>query len=230
MGIKCGIYKITNKLNNKVYIGCSKNIQHRWIAHKSESVLENNPQYNYSIHKAFRKYGIDNFSFEIIELTEEKDLFDKEKYWIKFYDSYNNGYNETLGGDSGPSMPEEQNPNAKLNSNDVFDIRTKILQGAMLSEVYPIYADKITLRGFEHIWRGENWVNILPEAIDYVKSKEYLSKARSHARVSRMSPEQIKVRQEIKENKKKGLKRLDVYEKYKDKYSLSGFNKIWYQK
>ena len=230
MDIKCGIYKITNKLNNKVYIGCSKNIQHRWIAHKSESVLENNPQYNYSIHKAFRKYGIDNFSFEIIELTEEKDLFDKEKYWIKFYDSYNNGYNETLGGDSGPSMPEEQNPNAKLTSNDVFDIRTKILQGAMLSEVYPMYADKITLRGFEHIWRGENWINILPEAIDYVKSKEYLSKARSHARVSRMSPEQIKTRQEIRENKKKGLKRLDVYEKYKDKYSLSGFNKIWYQK
>lgn len=230
MDIKCGIYKITNKLNNKVYIGCSKNIQHRWIAHKSESVLENNPQYNYSIHKAFRKYGIDNFSFEIIELTEEKDLFDKEKYWIKFYDSYNNGYNETLGGDSGPSMPEEQNPNAKLTSNDVFDIRTKILQGAMLSEVYPMYADKITLRGFEHIWRGDNWINILPEAIDYVKSKEYLSKARSHARISRMSPEQIKTRQEIKENKKKGLKRLDVYEKYKDKYSLSGFNKIWYQK
>ena len=230
MDIKCGIYKITNKLNNKVYIGCSKNIQHRWIAHKSESVLENNPQYNYSIHKAFRKYGIDNFSFEIIESTEEKDLFDKEKYWIKFYDSYNNGYNETLGGDSGPSMPEEQNPNAKLTSNDVFDIRTKILQGAMLSEVYPIYADKITLRGFEHIWRGDNWINILPEAIDYVKSKEYLSKARSHARMSRMSQEQIKIRQEIKENKKKGLKRLDVYEKYKDKYSLSGFNKIWYQK
>ena len=230
MDIKCGIYKITNKLNNKVYIGCSKNIQHRWIAHKSESVLENNPQYNYSIHKAFRKYGIDNFSFEIIELTEEKNLFDKEKYWIKFYDSYNNGYNETLGGDSGPSMPEEQNPNAKLTSNDVFDIRTKILQGAMLSEVYPMYADKITLRGFEHIWRGDNWINILPEAIDYVKSKEYLSKARSHARISRMSPEQIKTRQEIKENKKKGLKRLDVYEKYKDKYSLSGFNKIWYQK
>lgn len=230
MDIKCGIYKITNKLNNKVYIGCSKNIQHRWIAHKSESVLENNPQYNYSIHKAFRKYGIDNFSFEIIELTEEKDLFDKEKYWIKFYDSYNNGYNETLGGDSGPSMPEEQNPNAKLTSNDVFDIRTKILQGAMLSEVYPMYADKITLKGFEHIWRGDNWINILPEAIDYVKSKEYLSKARSHARISRMSPEQIKTRQEIKENKKKGLKRLDVYEKYKDKYSLSGFNKIWYQK
>ena len=41
--MSCGIYKITNKINNKSYIGCSKNIEHRWIAHKSESVLENNP-------------------------------------------------------------------------------------------------------------------------------------------------------------------------------------------
>ena len=224
----CGIYKITNKINNKVYIGCSKDIHHRWIAHKSESVLEKNKQYNYSIHKAFRKYGIDNFSFEIIELLPEEQLFDREKYWINYYNSYNNGYNETLGGDSGPSLPEEQNPNAKLSLQDVVEIRTKILEGAMASEVYPIYASKISLRGFQHIWRGESWINVLPEAIEYVKSQEYLSKARSYARLSSMSSEKLNIRNEIKESKKKGLKRLEVYEKYKDVYSLSGFNKIWY--
>lgn len=120
-----GIYKITNKINNKIYIGCSKNIEYRWIAHKSESILEQYPPYNYSIHKAFRKYGIDNFNFEIIEIiNDETQLFTKEKYWIKYYDSYHNGYNETEGGDSGPRLPLELNPNSKLKNEDVIYIRT----------------------------------------------------------------------------------------------------------
>ena len=99
--MSCGIYKITNKINQKCYIGCSKNIEKRWNSHKSESVLEQFPQYNYSIHKAFRKYGLDNFSFEIIEEISENKLFDREKYWITFYNSYNDGYNATIGGDGG---------------------------------------------------------------------------------------------------------------------------------
>ena len=120
-----GIYKITNKINNKIYIGCSKDIEHRWIAHKSESILEHYPPYNYSIHKAFRKYGIDNFNFEIIEIVnDEAQLFAREKYWIKYYDSYYNGYNETEGGDGGPSLPLESNPNSKLKNEDIIYIRT----------------------------------------------------------------------------------------------------------
>ncbi len=228
--MKCGIYKITNKINNKVYIGCSKNIEHRWIAHKSESIIDTNPQYNYSIHKAFRKYGLDNFSFEIIEILPENEIFEREKYWIKYYDSYNKGYNETLGGDTGPSMPGENNPNSKLTEEDVYNIRIKILEGAMLSEVYPLYANKISHKGFEHVWRGDSWLSVLPEAIQYVKSKEYISKTRAFARNSRLTEEQIQIYKDIQESKKKGLNRLDVYEKYKNKYSLSGFNKIWYKK
>jgi predicted GIY-YIG superfamily endonuclease len=41
--MSCGIYKITNNINKKIYIGCSVNIEHRWISHKSESILEKNP-------------------------------------------------------------------------------------------------------------------------------------------------------------------------------------------
>jgi len=52
-----------------------------------------------------RKYGIDNFSFEVIEECSLEELNDKEKYWIKYYDSHNssNGYNLTDGGNT--SMP-----------------------------------------------------------------------------------------------------------------------------
>lgn len=229
--MSCGIYKITNKINNKCYIGCSKNIEHRWLAHKSESICENNVQYNYSIHKAFRKYGIDNFVFEIVEIVENEILlFEKEKYWIAYFDSYNNGYNETPGGDSGPSLPGEQNPNAKLTEEDVLNIRSLILEGKMLSEVYPSYATKISQRGFEHIWRGTSWPNIMPEAIEYVKSPEYIHSVRKFARQSQISDETKKIREEIKEKRKKGLNRLEVYETYKNKYTLNGFNKIWYSK
>ena len=199
--MKCGIYKITNLINGKVYIGCSKDIEHRWIAHKSESILEHNPQYNYSIHKAFRKYGIDNFSFEIIELVPESELFEKEKYWIAFYDSYNKGYNETLGGDCGPTMPGESNPNAKVSEADVVAIRSALLEGKMPSEVYPFYADKITRKGFDYIWRGESWKGILPEAIKYVKSEEYLKKVKAHAAKSAIPSEKKEIWEDIRNKK-----------------------------
>lgn len=85
-----GIYKITNNITNKSYIGQSKNIEQRWVEHK-------NAKDNYAIHKTIQKYGINNFTFEIIELCD--NLFEREKYWIKYYDTYLNGYNETPGGE-----------------------------------------------------------------------------------------------------------------------------------
>jgi hypothetical protein len=49
-----------------------------------------------------RKYGINNFSFEILELCPRIKLNERERYWVKFYDSYYNGYNQTEGGDNAP--------------------------------------------------------------------------------------------------------------------------------
>lgn len=228
--MSCGIYKITNNINNKIYIGCSKNIEHRWLAHKSESILEHNQQYNYSIHKAFRKYGLDNFSFEIIEELPENQLFEREKYWIKYYNSFNDGYNETMGGDTGPSMPGELNPNSKLEEKDIITIRQLQLDGKMPSEVYPLFSHKIARKGFDYVWRGESWKNIMPEAIEYFKSDEYQNKVKSFAAKSAISQEKAQIWIDIQAKKQKGLKRLEVYEDYKNLYSLSGFNKIWYKK
>ena len=58
----CGIYKITNKINGKCYIGQSNDIHRRW---KQE--LAPNAKLNPHLARAFEKYGIDNFEFEIIE-------------------------------------------------------------------------------------------------------------------------------------------------------------------
>ena len=228
--MKCGIYKITNILNGKTYIGQSINIEKRWEQHKYEAFNKNQQQYNYTLHRAFRKYGLNNFSFDVLEECLEEQLDKKEIYWIKFFDCYHDGYNETEGGDKGPSLKGESNPNSKLTKEDVVLIRMSLLQDKTQQETYKMFVDKISFRQFCRIWQGEGWEDVVPEAIQYVKSKEYISKIRSRAAQSRLSAERIQIRKEILQRKEKQEKRLEVYEDYKDIYSLSGFNKVWYSK
>lgn len=175
----CGIYKITNKINQKIYIGQSKNIEYRWKQHIYE--MNENYKSHYSIHKALKKYGIENFTFEIIEITKEEELFDREKYWIQYYNSYNKGYNETVGGDSGLALKGEKNPKAKLKNTDVLNIRNRLLMEETPGEVYEDYKDQISKSAFLKIWRGETWKDICPEAISYVKTPEYLHIMKSKA-------------------------------------------------
>ena len=92
------VYKITNKINGKSYIGKTiDTIEKRFREHIDDSKRERceiRPLY-----RAFNKYGIENFSIEEIERCPIEDLSKREQYWIEFYDTYNNGYNATLGGD-----------------------------------------------------------------------------------------------------------------------------------
>ena len=103
-----GIYKITNLVTNMSYIGQSINIQQRWREEKKRAFLENDSSYNYPLSRAFRKYGIDNFTFEVIEECSQEQLNDREKYWITYFDTFYNGYNQTLGGDSMIQRPKEK--------------------------------------------------------------------------------------------------------------------------
>lgn len=95
------IYKITNILNNKIYIGQTvKTVEKRFQQHKNNSNKEYFSQI--VLYKAFNKYGIENFICEEIEEVSNELLDEREKYWIEFYDSYFNGYNSTLGGRATP--------------------------------------------------------------------------------------------------------------------------------
>ena len=88
------IYKIINDINDKVYVGQTMNtIQQRWTIHKQMSKT-----YSNIIYKAIRKYGIEHFSIVIIEECDNNQLDERERYWIEYYDSYENGYNMTSGG------------------------------------------------------------------------------------------------------------------------------------
>lgn len=97
------IYKITNKINNKVYVGKTiYNVQKRWRQHIQESKKERSK--NRPLYKAINKYGVENFIVEIIEECDVSQLSEREIYWIQLYRSYvgwkpNQGYNATLGGD-----------------------------------------------------------------------------------------------------------------------------------
>lgn len=94
-----GIYKITNLKNGKVYVGQSIDIKDRWSQHKNKAFNSNERGYNSAIHAAFRKYGIENFSFEIIEECVAEQLDEKEQFWIKKFNSLApNGYNILPGG------------------------------------------------------------------------------------------------------------------------------------
>lgn len=96
-----GIYKIENLINHHCYIGQSVNIIKRLNDHKTTAFNQNSHNYDYPIYRAIRKYGIKNFSFEILEECPTEKLNEKEIFYIQKYNSFFNGYNQTLGGDGG---------------------------------------------------------------------------------------------------------------------------------
>lgn len=102
-----GIYMIKNLSNNKVYVGQSVNINKRWNDHKSK--LANNKHENLHLQGSYNKYGEDCFEFSIICECAEKDLNEKEKFYINKYRSYmpEYGYNLTKGGDSEYEFSED---------------------------------------------------------------------------------------------------------------------------
>ena len=74
-----GVYKITNNITGDFYIGSSKDIKLRWASHKRPSAQKRHP--NSKLYKAMVSYGLDNFTFEIIEKTD--NLREREQYYIE---------------------------------------------------------------------------------------------------------------------------------------------------
>lgn len=103
------IYKIENKINKKMYIGMTtRNIQIRIRDHERVYNDSESRSYNFKLYKTMRKYGFENFEFSTIEECDNSILGEKEKYYIKLYDTVNNGYNEALGGNGKPLWTDKQ--------------------------------------------------------------------------------------------------------------------------
>ena len=106
------IYKITNKINGKVYIGQTiRPAEHRFSRHINDA-MHNILDTHFA--RAIRKYGPNVWKLEVIDIaTTQDELNQKEQYWIKFYNSVKEGYNETdaiskCGGNTYQSKTEEE--------------------------------------------------------------------------------------------------------------------------
>lgn len=128
-----GIYCIKNNIDSKCYIGQSINVKKRLQHHLSRSTQD---RYDNPIYRAFKKYGIENFSVNIVEYVDTKDftyakkrLDELEVKYIKQYNSYGkNGYNQTLGGDGGIlgyKFTDNQRKQVSINSRIAMEDKLK---------------------------------------------------------------------------------------------------------
>ena len=90
------IYQITNQINGKIYIGkTERTIQERWREHCEDYLRER--CYDRPLYRAMRKYGLSNFTIELLEETDNPE--EREIFWIEQKGSFKHGYNATMGGD-----------------------------------------------------------------------------------------------------------------------------------
>ena len=227
-----GIYKITNLINNKVYIGQSVDIKQRWNSHKRQSIIPNK-EYNKYLYRAFRKYGIENFNFEILEECSREKLDEKEHYYIILYNSNNDqyGYNETGGYDQPQyGFSGENHPRHKLTTEEVYYIRECSNQHYNIHDVYSEFSDRLSESGFHKIWLGQNWKNVHMDVFTEENRQYYLFQRNSHPGSSNG---RAKLNEEmvinIRTRKKNGENWKNVYEDYKDYGITEGsFKQTWH--
>lgn len=100
------VYRILNTINNKNYIGITVNYEERWQQHKR--ALRKNKHVNLKLQHAWNKYGEQSFIFEILEECADAQMYQKEIEYVCKFNSFDNGYNLTRGGDKGGSESWEK--------------------------------------------------------------------------------------------------------------------------
>lgn len=223
-----GIYKITNIINNKVYIGKSTNIERRWkehIRHSKDEFTKEKPP----IHKAINKYGLESFIFEIVEECEVDFLNEREMFYIKFYNSRNKkkGYNITEGGDGGPVMFGNSNPRSVIREEDVIYIRECYKKGMYKIDCYNTLNSRMPLNfnTFNSIWFGKSYKNIMPEVFTE-ENRLIHKKLAFEKRTPKHCNKVKKFVLEIRLLKKQGHKYSEIRDLY-NFINVNTFNDIW---
>ena len=217
-----GIYKITNIINNHSYIGLSTHVEDRWYYHKNRYNWDR--ESNKLLYQAIKKYGIENFTFVLLEECEPEELSEKEKYYIKKYNTYKNGYNMTLGGEDNKG---ESHPGHKLTEEDVIDIRTRYDNLERKNEVYQLYKDRIGESGFHKIWNNQSWKGIKEEVYTPENKRFHThDTANKGSKNGRAKLTENDVRN-IRIRRKNGEQLKKVYEDYKDKITYGSFTNVW---
>ena len=177
-----GIYRVYTTFNNACYIGQAKDIYRRFNSHHIHDYKnENNSCYNTKFYSALRKYGLDAFEIEILELCPIEELDKKEIFYINKYDSFHHGYNSTLGGQNwsenihseeieqkkketrelNQSLKGENHPRAKLTNEEVLSIRQRYIDGESSTQIDQDYKDRYSsFNTFRRIILGYTYKSI----------------------------------------------------------------------
>ena len=201
-----GIYLISNNINQKVYIGKSKNIQKRFQEHIYEAFQRNS---NRHLCRAIRKYGKENFKYIILEEITLQDYDnisnEKERYWINKYNSFENGYNMTEGGDGGHPRGYYIGGfanKALATQDEVYEIRLAYKNLQPKYKVYEKYKNHISKNAFDRIWQHKTWIGILDEIYtEEMINLHYHSSKPPNTNAAKLTKEQvIEIKKRLKNN------------------------------
>ena len=171
------IYCYTNLINNKKYIGQTINPTQRKNAHKSGANNERDQSYNTPFHRAIRKYGWDNFSYEVlVEIKDDNfDLLNQlEIFYINFYNTIRpNGYNILEGGKNASNPMSEDTKeqlrwsHGKLSREEVIQLRLAYANKESPTKIYnELYKDRLHYNSFLNIWIGKRYSTVMPEVLE----------------------------------------------------------------
>ena len=176
------VYKITNNINNKVYVGITKDYKTRWRQHITTSSNTAHEEYNKVLYYAFRKYGLDNFTFDVIyEGLSIEDAKAAEITMIEDLGSIvkKNGYNVTPGGDlveTTRGLRGEDSPRAKLTEVQAKDIISRRDSGELQQNVFKDYQNVLLFHGgFQSIWSGNSWKHLQPTVLTKRHGRRFLT-------------------------------------------------------
>jgi len=162
-----GIYRIKNKVNNKVYVGSGVSVNQRFSTHKR--LLRTNKHFNLHLQAAWNKYGEENFSFEFLEITE--NLKEREEFFIKFYSANNRekGYNKRLDCTTNLGLRASKETKEKLRLSHLGHKRSKEAQVKISESQYkPVcQIDKsgLLINTFSSMQEAEKQTGIYSQAI-----------------------------------------------------------------
>ncbi|NBO22990.1 hypothetical protein EBU94_06605 [bacterium] len=190
--MNCGIYIITNKVNNKVYIGSSQDIKRRFYLHRH--YLNKKKHVNMHLQTAWDLYGEESFVFSVLEtLNDKESLLQKEKYYIELYQSTdrNKGYN--ICEDTSAPMR-----NRKHSAKSIEKMKK-----SKIGESNNFFGKNHTDQTKEKIRKAKTGKKLSDEHKEKIASKSHFRNGENHIK-SKLSFEEVqKIRQQFEQTEKK---------------------------
>ena len=211
------VYQITNNINGKQYIGITNNYKKRWENHRC------NNDSTMAIAQAIKKYGVENFTFEILYSNlsiEEASL--KEITLIKEKNTkVPNGYNVAEGGQYNIENRIHigaDNGKALLTQEEAQYIKDH--RNLPMYVLYEDFSDKISYQAFKKCYKNQTYTNLIPKVEEYPYNTEFSTQFSG----GRLEYDEIL---EVRQAYEDGKYWKDVYEKYKDRYTETSFWRLY---